>query len=258
MHRTNHQQSVLVCQTRLECIYHETWLNWVFLKIFGGHESFLWGHWYPYFGLLVTSSLGFKARVGSALFKLSRGVGVRLQIPWDSPLVWHLLTSWQPALQPSHLFHIPVGHWWDSKLGAIMPPPTVWDQAGLTLYRLGYPSSATQLGFSSWTLFCQIRQHCVNYGYKNFKTKYYAQWEYNLWFQIQHYHFWANWAFACKTESLGSLYSHALLILTYQKSSGAWTEVERSPKKHMPDLSRKESVGLGIRCSMPTRVICFC
>ena len=29
---------------------------------------------YPYFGLLLTSPLGFKARVGSALFELSRGV----------------------------------------------------------------------------------------------------------------------------------------------------------------------------------------
>ena len=27
--------------------------------------SFLWGHWYPCFGLLVTSALGFKARVDS-------------------------------------------------------------------------------------------------------------------------------------------------------------------------------------------------
>ena len=37
----------------------------IFLKIFGGHMSFLWGHWYPCFGLLVTSALGFKARVDS-------------------------------------------------------------------------------------------------------------------------------------------------------------------------------------------------
>ena len=36
----------------------------------------------------------------------------------------------------------------------------------------------------------------------------------NLWFQVQHYPFWANWTFACKTETLGSLYSHALLIPT--------------------------------------------
>ena len=34
-----------------------------FFKIFVGHESFLWGHCYPCFGLLVTSALGFKARV---------------------------------------------------------------------------------------------------------------------------------------------------------------------------------------------------
>ena len=34
----------------------------------------LWGHWYPCFGFLVTSLLGFKARVGSALFALSGGV----------------------------------------------------------------------------------------------------------------------------------------------------------------------------------------
>ena len=56
-----------------------------FFLIFEGHESFLWGHWYPYFGLLVTSPLGFKARVGSALFELSRGIRVMLHVPWDSP-----------------------------------------------------------------------------------------------------------------------------------------------------------------------------
>ena len=39
----------------------------------------------------------------------------------------------------------------------------------------------------------------------------------NLWFQ--HYPFWANWAFACKTEALGSLYSHGLLIITYTSKS---------------------------------------
>ena len=41
-----------------------------FLKVFGGHMSFFWGHWYPCFGFLVTSPLGFKARVGSALFAI--------------------------------------------------------------------------------------------------------------------------------------------------------------------------------------------
>ena len=75
-----------------------------FSKIFGGHESFLWGHWYPYFGLLVTSPLGFKARVGSALFELSGGIRVTLHMSlflfillrfgcfnyWMTILVWHL------------------------------------------------------------------------------------------------------------------------------------------------------------------------
>ena len=38
-----------------------------FLKKIGGHKSFLWGHWYSCFGLLVTSHLAFKARVGSLI-----------------------------------------------------------------------------------------------------------------------------------------------------------------------------------------------
>ena len=37
-------------------------------------HAHLWGHWYPCFGLLVTSPMGFKARVGSALFALGGGV----------------------------------------------------------------------------------------------------------------------------------------------------------------------------------------
>ena len=50
--------------------------------------------------------------------------------------------------------------------------------------------------------------------------------------QVQHYPFLTNLAFACKTKTLGSLYSHALLIiakssqfLKVQKSSGVRTEV---------------------------------
>ena len=38
-----------------------------FLKKFRGQQSFLLGHWCPCFGLLVTSPLGFKARVDSSL-----------------------------------------------------------------------------------------------------------------------------------------------------------------------------------------------
>ena len=36
-------------------------------KIFGGYKSFLWGHWYPCFGLLAMSPLGFKAKVDPLL-----------------------------------------------------------------------------------------------------------------------------------------------------------------------------------------------
>ena len=36
----------------------------------------------------------------------------------------------------------------------------------------------------------------------------------NLWFQVQNSPLWTNLAFSCKTETLGSLYSHVLLILT--------------------------------------------
>ena len=41
----------------------------------------------------------------------------------------------------------------------------------------------------------------------------------DLWFQVQYSPFWTNLTFACKNETWGSLYSHALLIpLKFQKS----------------------------------------
>ena len=45
-------------------------LKAVFSKCFGGHKSFLWGHLYPRFELLVTSALGFKALVDSLVCML--------------------------------------------------------------------------------------------------------------------------------------------------------------------------------------------
>ena len=41
-----------------------------FLLFFGGHKFFVWGHWYPCFGFLVMSALGFKARVDPLLSTL--------------------------------------------------------------------------------------------------------------------------------------------------------------------------------------------
>ena len=116
----------------------------------------------PVYGLLVMSPLGFKARVGSALFELSRGICVTLHVPWDSPLVWHLLTSWRPAWQLSCL-HIPVRHWWDSKPGAIMLPLTVWDQADALpteLSRLGKPRPTNIVHISPFNKFRFLRLKC--------------------------------------------------------------------------------------------------
>ena len=53
-------------------IYIDLYIH--FLKLFGRtHSHVLFGgHWYPCFGFLVTSLLGFKARAASALFALWR------------------------------------------------------------------------------------------------------------------------------------------------------------------------------------------
>ena len=61
----------------------------------------------------------------------------------------------------------------------------------------------------------------------------------NLWFQVQHSPFWANWELAFKNEIPG------LLIPT--KSSKSQNQVWRSPKKHILGKLRKASVRLGIR-----------
>ena len=65
-----------------------------FLKVFGGHMSFFLGHWYPCFGFLVTSPLGFKARVGCLICIAEANV---MYVPRDPPLVLHLPTSWRFA-----------------------------------------------------------------------------------------------------------------------------------------------------------------
>ena len=53
-------------------------------------SCFLWGHWYPCFGLLVTSALCFKARVYSLSCVLRCLCAICSS---HSPLVRHLLTS---------------------------------------------------------------------------------------------------------------------------------------------------------------------
>ena len=46
-----------------------------------------------------------------------------------------------------------------------------------------------------------------------------TQASHNLWFQVQHSSFGTNLAIACETETLRSLYSHALLIPTKRSKS---------------------------------------
>ena len=36
----------------------------------------------------------------------------------------------------------------------------------------------------------------------------------NFWFQVQHSPYWTKLTFTCKTQTLGSFYIHAVLILT--------------------------------------------
>ena len=52
----------------------------------------------------------------------------------------------------------------------------------------------------------------------------------NLWFQVKHSPFWTNLSFVCKTETLGSLYSHALLIPTKYPSPEIKWCINRSLK----------------------------
>ena len=102
----------------------------------------LWGHWYPCFGLLVTSPLGFKAIVGSLIHTWQR----HTCYTFSETHLW-CDTYWPPDSQHGSwavLFHIPVNrHWWGWKLGSMVPllphSDAVTRQA---LYRLSYADSA--------------------------------------------------------------------------------------------------------------------
>ena len=59
------QRHILSVSIDLGCGVPEVFL--FFLKFFVGHMSIFWDQWYPCFGLLVTSPLDFKARVGSLI-----------------------------------------------------------------------------------------------------------------------------------------------------------------------------------------------
>ena len=74
-----------------------------------------WGHWYPCLGFLVTSSLGFKARVASALFafcgsecnvnSLTSTSGATLCQPLDSQHCGVFISCPRILLAPVRLKH---------------------------------------------------------------------------------------------------------------------------------------------------------
>ena len=78
----------------------------------------------------------------------------------------------------------------------------------------------------TYTGFSQINKidNNANIGIREFTTWKKIQWQNvtpsgnrtratrSLWFQVQHYPFYTNLTFACKTYPLGVFYSHALLI----------------------------------------------
>ena len=85
-----------------------------FKKQFGRHKSFLWGHWYPCFGLLVMSPLGFKARVGSLIPNWWRFICYmlpKIHFWWDT--CQPLDTKHGSRAVP---FHIPANRHWCSYL----------------------------------------------------------------------------------------------------------------------------------------------
>ena len=80
-----------------------------FKKKIWGHKSSSWGHWYPCFGLLVTSAMGFKARMDPLH---------AFVLVWssDSPLVQNVLTvnrsAWRLSLFDQCTYRCIHKHWY--------------------------------------------------------------------------------------------------------------------------------------------------
>ena len=95
-------------KSKKKCFGYEFNVCVLYFLFFKGHQSFLqrtsvllWGHWYTCFGLLVTSALGFNTRMEPLTCMLHR---LCTMDTTDSPLVWHLLTSWWPSHFDPHTY----------------------------------------------------------------------------------------------------------------------------------------------------------
>ena len=117
------------------------------LNFFGGHELFGGGgaYWYPCFGLLVTSPLGFKARVASLICSGWR------HMCFMFPEI-HLLccTCQHPGDQQScqaDLFHISlIRHWRGSNGRPIAPQAQKW----INVVKVSHGGSTARAGARVW------------------------------------------------------------------------------------------------------------
>ena len=87
------------------CILFLSKVVFFFLNFYWTHVH-LWGRWYPCFGLQLTSPLGFKARVGSALFALGRGIRNIHSLRFTSGVT--PLPVYNASIAASHLPHMRV------------------------------------------------------------------------------------------------------------------------------------------------------
>ena len=82
--------------------------------------SLFGGHWYPYFGVLATFPLDFKARVGSALFALGRGICITQYLRFTSDATPANLLVASMAAEPISSTYLQ-RHWWDSNGRPLTP-----------------------------------------------------------------------------------------------------------------------------------------
>ena len=104
----------------------------LFKKKIGGHESIFWGQWYPYFGLLVMSPLGFKPDWVLPCSHLAEAYILSLRFTSDATPA-ELLAAFIAAklISSTYLRR----YWWESNDRSLAP----WPNAQPTeLCRLGY------------------------------------------------------------------------------------------------------------------------
>ena len=94
------------------------------LKKIGGHQSFLWGHWYPCFGPLVTSALGFKARVPCVLCHCVQWIiQIHLSI-WERESKFYAFLALGTEVAKVMFSEASVSH--SVHMGWVPTPPPTW------------------------------------------------------------------------------------------------------------------------------------